>query len=95
VTVHEHVQQVLSAFRDGEADPDQWFLAERHLGECARCQAAAAAFDRVDEQAREVLLPNSPAPSFEAALRVGGPGQPVSPVDRTVSSKALAAGVRR
>jgi hypothetical protein len=68
VTVHEHVQQVLSAWRDGEADPDQRFLAERHLGQCTSCQAAAEAFARVDERAREVLLLNGPAPSFEAAL---------------------------
>jgi len=65
VTVHEHVQQTLSAMRDGQADPDQRFLAERHLQQCATCRSAAAAFAGVDALAREVLLP--PAP-FEAAL---------------------------
>ena len=82
MTVHEHVQQVLSAWRDGEADPDQRFLAERHLEQCPRCQAAAEAFDRVDERARQVLLPAGPAPSFEAALAARlaaepGAGRPV------------------
>jgi anti-sigma factor RsiW len=55
VTVHEHVQQVLSAWLDGQGDPDQRFLAERHLEWCAACQATVEAFARVDALAREVL----------------------------------------
>jgi hypothetical protein len=71
VTVHEHVQQTLSAMRDGQADPDQRFLAQRHLQQCPTCRAAVAAFAGVDALAREVLLPSGPAPSgttLEAAL---------------------------
>jgi hypothetical protein len=67
VTVHEHVQQVLSAMLDGQVDPDQRFLVERHLVQCEACRAVAAAFARTDALAREVLLPSGPAP-FEAAL---------------------------
>lgn len=67
MTVHEHVQQTLSAMRDGQADPDQRFLAERHLQQCATCRAVAEAFAGVDTLAREVLLPSGPPP-FEAAL---------------------------
>jgi hypothetical protein len=67
VTVHEHVQQVLSAGLDGQADPDRRFLAERHLEQCAACAAAAERFAQVDRLAREVLVPSGPAP-FEAAL---------------------------
>jgi outer membrane lipoprotein-sorting protein len=67
VTVHEHVQQTLSAWRDGEVDPGQRFLAERHLAQCEACRAVVAAFAGVDALAREVLLPSGPAP-FEAAL---------------------------
>jgi Putative zinc-finger len=67
VTVHEHVQQTLSAWRDGQVDPDQRFLAERHLEQCEACRAAVEAFAGVDALAREVLLASGPAP-FEAAL---------------------------
>jgi len=67
VTVHEHVQQTLSAWLDGQADPEQRFLAERHLQQCEACRAMVAAFAGVDALAREVLLPSGPAP-FEAAL---------------------------
>jgi hypothetical protein len=67
VTVHEHVQQVLSASLDGQVDPDQRFLAERHLEQCGTCAAAAERFAQVDRLAREALLPAGPAP-FEAAL---------------------------
>jgi len=67
VTVHEHVQQVLSAWLDGQVDPDQRFLAERHLEQCDTCRAMVGAFAGVDALAREVLLPSGPAP-FEAAL---------------------------
>jgi hypothetical protein len=83
VTVHEHVQQTLSAWRDGQADPDQRFLAERHLEQCEACRAMVAVFARVDALAREVLLPSGPAP-FEAALaeRLAAEpahGQPLGP----------------
>jgi outer membrane lipoprotein-sorting protein len=67
VTVHEHVQQALSAMLDGQVDPEQGFLAERHLQQCGTCAAAMAAFAGVDALTREVLLPSGPAP-FEAAL---------------------------
>jgi hypothetical protein len=67
VTVHEHVQQVLSAGRDGQVDDDQRFLAERHLEQCGACAAAAEAFARVDALAVTLLVPAGPAP-FEAAL---------------------------
>jgi Putative zinc-finger len=67
VTVHEHVQQTLSAWRDGQADPEQRFLAERHLEQCQACRATVADFAEVDALAREILLPSGPAP-FEAAL---------------------------
>jgi hypothetical protein len=67
VTVHEHVQQTLSAWQDGEADPERRFLAERHLEQCEACRATVATFAEVDALAREVLLPSDPAP-FEAAL---------------------------
>ncbi len=67
MTVHEHVQQVLSAWLDGQVDPDQRFLAERHLEQCDTCRAMVGAFAGVDALAREVLLPSGPAP-FEAAL---------------------------
>ncbi len=71
MTVHEHVQQTLSAWRDGQVDPDQRFLAERHLEQCATCTATAEAFARVDALARQVLLPSGPsgpAPSAPAGL---------------------------
>jgi hypothetical protein len=62
VNVHEQVRQVLSARIDGEADPAQRVLAERHLEHCATCAAADQAFRRVDALARAVLLPTgSPA----------------------------------
>ncbi len=67
MTVHEHVQQTLSAMLDGQVDPEQRFLAERHLEHCDTCQAIVGAFARVDALAREALLPSGPAP-FEAAL---------------------------
>src|SRR6266540_1967871 len=67
MTVHEHVQQTLSAWLDGQADPEQRFLAEQHLQQCEACRAMVAAFAGVDALAREVLLPSGPAP-FEAAL---------------------------
>jgi hypothetical protein len=67
VTVHEHVQQTLSAWLDGQADPEQRFLAERHLEQCEACRAVVTAFAEADVLAREVLLPSGPAP-FEAAL---------------------------
>ena len=67
MTVHEHVQQTLSAMRDGQADPDQRFLAERHL-RCAACRAVAEAFAGVD------TLAQGPAAVRAAAVR-GGPGQ--------------------
>jgi Putative zinc-finger len=67
VTVHEHVQQALSAMLDGQVDPDRRFLAERHLRRCATCRAVAQAFAGVDTLARAVLLPSGPPP-FEAAL---------------------------
>jgi len=67
VTVHEHAQQILSAMLDGRVDPDQRFLAERHLQQCEACRAMVAAFAGVDALGREVLLPSGPAP-FEAAL---------------------------
>jgi hypothetical protein len=67
VTVHEHVQQTLSAMLDGQVDPEQGFLAEQHLERCDTCQAMVAAFAGVDALAREVLLASGPAP-FEAAL---------------------------
>jgi hypothetical protein len=67
VTVHEHVQQTLSAMQDGQVDPEQRFLAERHLEQCDACRAMVAAFAGVDALAREALLPSGPAP-FEAAL---------------------------
>ncbi len=57
MTVHEHVQQTLSAWLDGQADPEQRFLAEQHLQQCKACRATVAAFARVDALAREVLLP--------------------------------------
>jgi len=80
VTVHEHVQQTLSAMLDGQVHPDQRFLAERHLRQCDMCRATVAAFAEVDALTREVLLPSGPAP-FEAALaeRLAAepvPGQP-------------------
>jgi predicted anti-sigma-YlaC factor YlaD len=82
VTVHEHVQQTLSAMQDGQADPEQCFLAERHLEQCEACRAVVAAFAGVDALAREVLLPSGPAP-FEAAVaeRLAEParGQPLRP----------------
>lgn len=83
MTVHEHVQQTLSAWLDGQADPEQRFLAERHLEQCEACRAAAEGFAGVDALAREVLLPSGPAP-FEAALaeRLAGEpahGQPLGP----------------
>ena len=71
MTVHEHVQQTLSAMRDRQADPDQRFLAERHLQRCATCRAVAEAFAGVDTLAQEVLLPSGPPP-FEAALGPAG-----------------------
>ena len=67
MSIHEHVQQVLSARQDGEVEPELLFLAEDHLARCARCQEAAAAFARVDELAREALMPAGAA-AFEAAL---------------------------
>jgi hypothetical protein len=67
MTVHEHVQQTLSAMLDGQVDAEQRFLAERHLQQCDQCRAMVAAFAGVDALAREVLLPSGPAP-FEAAL---------------------------
>jgi hypothetical protein len=67
VTVHEHVQRTISIWRDGQADPEQRFLAERHLQRCEACRAMVAAFAEVDSLARELLLPSGPAP-FEAAL---------------------------
>lgn len=67
MTVHEHVQQTLSAMLDGQVDPEQRFLAERHLQQCEACRAMVAASAGVDTLAREVLLPSGPAP-FEAAL---------------------------
>jgi hypothetical protein len=67
VTVHEHVQQALSAMLDGQVEPERGFLAERHLQQCATCAASMAAFAGVDALAREVLLPSGLAP-FEAAL---------------------------
>jgi predicted anti-sigma-YlaC factor YlaD len=82
VTVHEHVQQTLSAMLDGQADPERCFLAERHLEQCEACRAVVAAFAGVDALAREVLLPSGPAP-FEAAVaeRLAEParGQPLRP----------------
>jgi Putative zinc-finger len=86
VTVHEHVQQVLSAWRDGQADPEQRFLAERHLEQCATCRAAVEAFAGVDALAREVLVASGPAP-FEAVLaeRLAAEpahGQPLGPPRR-------------
>jgi hypothetical protein len=77
VTVHEHVQQTLSAMLDGQADPEQRFLAERHLQRCVTCRATVAAFAGVDTLAREVLLPAAPAP-FEAALAERLAAEPVS-----------------
>lgn len=76
MTVHEHVQQTLSAMLDGQVDPEQRFLAERHLQRCDTCQAMAAAFAGVDGLAREVLLPSGPAP-FEAALAERLAAEPV------------------
>jgi hypothetical protein len=67
VTVHEHVQQTLSAMLDDQVNPEQRFLAERHLEQCDTCRAMGAAFAGVDTLAREVLLPSGQAP-FEAAL---------------------------
>ncbi len=52
MTVHEHVQQVLSAGLDGQVDDDQRFLAERHLEQCGACAAAAEAFARAAEAVR-------------------------------------------
>jgi hypothetical protein len=83
VTIHEHVQQTLSARLDGQADPEQRFLAERHLAQCQACRAMVGAFAGVDALAREVLLPSGPAP-FEAALaqRLAAEpahGQPLGP----------------
>jgi hypothetical protein len=77
VTVHEHVQQTLSAMLDGRADPEQGFLAERHLQQCQSCQAMLAAFAGVDALARQVLLPSGPAP-FEAALAQRLAAEPVA-----------------
>jgi len=76
VTVHEHVQQTLSAWLDGRADPEQLVLAELHLAGCDTCRALVAAFARVDTLAREVLLPSGPAP-FEAALAERLAAEPV------------------
>jgi Putative zinc-finger len=67
MTVHEHVQQTLSAWLDGQANPEQRFLAERHLQQCHACRATVAAFAQIDALAREVLLPTGPPP-FEVAL---------------------------
>lgn len=80
MTVHEHVQQTLSAMLDGQVDPEQLFLAEQHLERCDTCQATVEAFAGVDALAREVLVPSGPAP-FEAAMaeRLAAepvPGQP-------------------
>jgi Putative zinc-finger len=63
MTVHDEVLQVLSARLDGEADPAQRALAERHLEQCAACAATDEAFRRVDALARAALLPAGPPPS--------------------------------
>jgi hypothetical protein len=97
VTVHEHVQQTLSAMLDGQVDPEQRFLAERHLERCDGCLATGQAFAGVDALVRELLLQPGPAP-FEAALaeRLAAepvPGQPLRGRRRHLRRRLMLAGM--
>lgn len=63
-----HIEELLSALQDGAATPEERAQVERHIAGCARCQATAAAFGRVDRQVRRYLMA-TPVPEIAAPWR--------------------------
>ena len=64
----EAVQEILSAFLDGELEPDQASLVQEHLRACANCRSELEVLRRLDALARQSLVTRLPA-RFSRELR--------------------------
>ena len=91
------IEDRLSAYHDGELEPEERERVERHLRDCARCQEELRCIQKVDERMRRLWIPDwaEPEPVVAAVRARSAAGGDGSEADATASKSPALVGAER